>query len=105
VALLSGYPFASIDGLAFYKDVLYATDSGNRGGVDGPGAIYRIVPRVCDTDWDGDIDSSDTGQIFAARNTPASGPGDPRDIDADGFITTGDARKCVLLCTKPNCER
>lgn len=103
MALLSGAPFVSIDGLAFDKDVLYATDSGNKGGVDGPGAIYRILPRLCDTNWDANVDDSDIGEIFAARSGAASGPNDPRDMDGDGFITVDDARKCALLCTKPNC--
>ena len=103
IALLSGPPLISIDGLVFDSDVLYASDSGNSGGVDGPGAIYRIVPRLCDPDWNGHVDSSDIGQILAARNTAASGPNDPRDINKDGLITIEDARKCALWCTKPNC--
>jgi len=40
---------------------------------------------------------------MAARNTPASGPDDPRDLDGDGMITVLDARKLVLLCTLPRC--
>ena len=103
VALLSGSQFGAIHGLAFHNDVLYATRSAGAGVAAGSGVIYRIVPRVCDTDWDGDVDRSDTAQIFAARNTAAARPGDPWDMDGDGWITTEDARKCTLLCTRPNC--
>ncbi len=59
---------------------------------------------VCDVDEDGDIDRDDINLIIAVRNTPASGPDDPRDADGDGMITALDARKCVLKCTLPRCE-
>ena len=61
------------------------------------------LPQVCDVDADGDIDRVDVGLIFVARNTPASGPDDPRDADGDGTITVNDARACVLQCTLPGC--
>ena len=56
-----------------------------------------------DFDGDGDVDRNDLNIILAARNTPASGPDDPRDLDGDGMITGLDARKLVLLCTRPRC--
>ena len=49
-----------------------------------------------------DVDRNDINAITAARNQPAA-PGDPRDYDGDGLITVGDARACVLKCTRPNC--
>ena len=58
---------------------------------------------VCDADFDNDVDSNDLALIMAARNTPASGPDDPRDADGDGSITVLDARQCVLHCTLPGC--
>ena len=58
---------------------------------------------VCDINGDGEIDISDINAIFAARNTNASGPDDPRDADGDGLITTNDARLCASVCTKPQC--
>ena len=59
--------------------------------------------RVCDADQDGDVDRNDINLIFAARNTPASGPNDPRDFDKNGTITVNDARACALWCNKPQC--
>lgn len=56
-----------------------------------------------DLDGDGDVDRNDLNIILSARNTPADGPDDPRDLDGDGMITALDARKLVLLCTRPRC--
>lgn len=58
---------------------------------------------VCDVDQDGDVDRQDIRSIVGARNTPASGPADPRDADADGTITVTDARICIRQCDLPNC--
>jgi hypothetical protein len=58
---------------------------------------------VGDVDGDGDVDRDDINLISAARNTPATGPDDPRDLDGDGMITGLDARKAVLECTRPRC--
>ena len=68
-------------------------------------ARHLPVPgdRDCDIDTDGDIDRNDIALILAARNTPATGPGDPRDADGDGVISVLDARTCVLKCTNPRC--
>ncbi len=57
-----------------------------------------------DLDGDSDIDRNDLSIILAARNTPASGPDDPRDLDGDGMITALDARILVGFCTRPRCE-
>jgi predicted extracellular nuclease len=56
-----------------------------------------------DINQDGLVDSTDLNLVTAARNTPANGPDDPRDLDDDGVITVLDARKLVLLCTFPRC--
>ncbi len=58
---------------------------------------------VCDTNNDQSIDITDIQAIFAARNSPASGPNDPRDFNGDGTITVNDARGCVLQCTNARC--
>ena len=57
----------------------------------------------CDVDGNEQIDSRDIQAITAARNTPASGPDDPRDADGNGKINVLDARQCVQQCTKSRC--
>ena len=59
---------------------------------------------ACDVDADGDVDRQDLRLIVSARDKPASGPGDPRDADADGIITLTDARICVRQCNLPDCK-
>jgi hypothetical protein len=58
---------------------------------------------IGDLDGDCDVDRDDLNIILAARNTPASGSDDPRDMDGDGMITANDARQLVLLCTRARC--
>lgn len=58
---------------------------------------------VCDVNEDAFIDRRDIDLIFAARGTPASGPGDPRDPNADGRITVQDGQLCKLQCMNANC--
>ena len=65
--------------------------------------VCQALVAICDVDADGDVDRSDVFAIMAARNTPASGPDDPRDADGNGVITVLDARQCVVQCTNPRC--
>ena len=67
------------------------------------GALAQTQGMVCDVDVDGDIDQLDISAIFAARNTPAAGPGDPRDSIPDGFITINDGAFCVTRCAIAGC--
>ena len=61
------------------------------------------APALGDVDGDGDVDRNDILLISAARNQPASGPNDPRDIDGDGVITVLDIRAASTLCTRSRC--
>ncbi len=56
-----------------------------------------------DIDGDKDVDQLDLNLVLAARNKPASGQNDPRDLDGNGTINATDARKLTLLCTRPRC--
>jgi hypothetical protein len=71
---------------------------------DGVGDACKST-LVGDLNNDGVVDLDDLNLLLAARNTPASGPNDPRDLDHDGRITALDARKLMLLCTKPRCAK
>lgn len=63
-----------------------------------PAAVAR-----CDVDRDGDVDQTDLALISRARGQRATGPGDPRDSDADGLITPNDVKLCITQCTRANC--
>ncbi len=55
-----------------------------------------------DLDGDGDVDRDDLNIILSHRNQPASECPECN-LDGDGMITALDARKLVLLCTRPRC--
>ena len=55
-----------------------------------------------DLDSDGDVDQNDLNILLTYRNQPASACPEC-DLDGDGVITVLDARKLVLLCTRPRC--
>ncbi|MEW6214430.1 MAG: PKD domain-containing protein, partial [Nitrospirota bacterium] len=55
-----------------------------------------------DLDDDCDVDKNDLNILLLYRNKPASNCPDC-DLDGDGKITALDARKLVLLCTRPRC--
>ena len=80
-----------------------------QGASSANGTVFTQIVRAAsipgDIDGDGDVDRDDIAIIFAARNQAASGPADPRDLDRDGRITVLDARKAMLLCTRPSCRR
>lgn len=65
--------------------------------------VLVTVPKLGDIDRDDDVDSDDLNLILAARNTPANGPNDLRDLNGDGKIDALDSRKLVTLCTRPRC--
>jgi len=62
--------------------------------------IFQKIPG--DLDNDNDIDQNDLNILLTYRNQPASACPEC-DIDGDGIITVLDARKLVLMCTRPRC--
>ena len=56
-----------------------------------------------DLDGDRDVDRDDLAVLHAARNQPAQGADDSRDLDGDGTVTALDARRLTQLCTRPRC--
>jgi YD repeat-containing protein len=68
-----------------------------------PDEVTITVPMLGDLDGDHDVDQNDVNVVTAARNTPANGPNDLRDINGDLKIDALDARKLVNLCTRPRC--
>ncbi len=73
---------------------------------DGTGYDYATIkytqPQKGDLDGDGDVDRGDLNILLGHRNDDASHCPEC-DLDGDGTITALDARKLVLLCTRPGC--
>jgi glucose/arabinose dehydrogenase len=69
------------------------------------GSIYRLAAVLTpgDVDGDGDVDRDDLGQIVQAFGSPASGPGDRRDVDGNGFIVRRDFLLARRNCDRPQC--
>ena len=61
------------------------------------------APLVGDVNRDGDVGKDDLLLVIAARNKPATGPNDPRDLNGDGKVDALDVRLLVLRCTMPGC--
>jgi putative hemolysin len=59
-----------------------------------------VIPG--DLDKDGDVDQNDVNILLSLRNEPAT-LCPACDLDGDWMITALDARKLVLLCTRPRC--
>ncbi|PKD38819.1 hypothetical protein CWO84_17335 [Methylomonas sp. Kb3] len=71
---------------------------------------FNHLPDSCesisvrgDLDGDRDVDQLDLNLVIAARNQPATGVDDPRDLDKNGVINVLDVRKLTLLCTRSRC--
>ena len=88
------------------EQVLLVTGELQEGEQLGGAGVLRVLADDFDPgdlDGDEDVDRDDLGIILAARNMPASGPDDSRDLDGDGVITALDARQLTLLCTRSRC--
>jgi len=73
--------------------------------VHGPVSLDQCLSCFAvrgDLDGDSDVDQSDVNILLGYRNKPASAC-PACDLDGDGMITALDARKLVLLCTRPRC--
>jgi hypothetical protein len=101
-ALIVGLPDVDGDGKADQDDNCPNTYNPDQADSDknGIGDACEIIPG--DLDNDGDVDQNDLNILLSYRNKPASAC--PKcDLDGDGMITVLDARKLVLLCTRPRC--
>jgi hypothetical protein len=104
----AGAPDGDDDAVADASDNCRTVFNPDQADADGDrigDACDAPQPLVCDVDGDGNVDRDDVALITAARNRPASGPGDPRDADGNRVINVLDARRCTLACTLPKCAR
>ena len=75
---------------------------------DGLRTEARLREHVLTVDEPESLGGTDTGPnpvelILAARNLPADGPDDPRDLNGDGQISVRDARGAAIRCSRPRC--
>ena len=88
-----------------YKPVQRSPDRVQIRNIPHGTVVISIVQAAAvpgDFDLDGDVDLYDVQVILSHRNQPA-GVQPECDLDGDGIISVLDARKCVLLCTRPRC--
>jgi len=72
-------------------------------GYGKPATVNITVPKLGDTDLDGDVDALDIARITLALGRPASGGNDPRDLNGDGKIDLQDIVRAIKLCTRLQC--
>lgn len=69
------------------------------------GPIYACSDRAPDDlNCDRVVDNDDLAILHSARGATAHGPGDPRDLNHDGQITSEDTQLLAGLCTKRGCS-
>ena len=98
--LISGTP--ALGTVGNYSPTFSVTDSANQTASVILDLSVEAAPAIRgDVNHDGVVDRMDLALVVAARNTPATGPDDPRDLDHDGRITVRDARIVVTLMQQP----
>jgi uncharacterized repeat protein (TIGR01451 family) len=80
----------------------------NQGLADLEGShTIRVIDKIGkgDLDGDNDVDRDDLNILLLDRNKTVSESscGEACDLDGDSMITALDARKLILLCTRPRC--
>lgn len=83
-----------------YKFTLVTNDGKNNSKPDT--VTITVVSTPGDIDKDNDVDGDDLKQITSSLNTNVAA-NDPRDLNGDMKINALDARKLILLCTRPRC--
>ena len=101
VYYLNVFPDCNNNALSDVQDIELRR-SGDINGNHQPDSCENITV-IGDIDGDKDVDQLDINLVNAAKNKPANGPTDPRDLDHNGVINLLDARKQTLLCTRPRC--
>jgi len=94
---------AILDSTSDNPNFLVDIDVNNDGQADYQLRPDSVTGVTGDLDHDGDIDRNDLNIILSYRNQEA-GQCPECDLDNDGVITVLDARKLVLMCTRPRCE-
>lgn len=98
---LNVFPDCNGNGLSDVLDI-QARRSGDINGSHIPDSCETIIVPG-DLDGDKDVDRQDQLALAAARNQPATGGDDPRDLDRSGVVNALDVRRQTLLCTRPRC--
>jgi hypothetical protein len=62
-----------------------------------------VAPTTGDFDTDGDVDRDDVSLLIGQLNQAINSTNAAMDLDNDGQITIIDARRLMLLCTRPYC--
>jgi hypothetical protein len=99
-------PDTDSDGVVDSQDNCPAIANADQADADGDGigdACEAPEGRVCDADYDGDVDRDDIRAI-ARSSGQLVDAGDPRDLDSNGLINFRDVIRCALRCDRYFCR-